>query len=232
MKRLLSCFLSFALLLPCLLLASCGGGATGGEDATGAPTGACWITFSINGEDHVYLVANGETPVCPEELLSWETEEHYYKVTGWDQEIVPVAGNATYVATVGEYGLTLYDVRFNLPTGIVKVPTHEGEVPTPPEGYETDLVKRVDKIGHFNYWICSVEEWGSELVAPTAENMEGRKVVVYTPSYLYNETRYYTVTFDVMGVLYTERVEALKTPVCPEPDDIWGRRLPTVWHGN
>ena len=202
MKKRIALLLCFALLLPCLLLASCGGGATGGEDATGAPTGACWITFSINGEDHVYLVANGETPVCPEELLSWETEEHYYKVTGWDKEIVPVAGNATYTATVGEYGLTLYDVRFNLPSGMIKVSTHEGETPTPPKGYETDL-SRVDKIGRFDHWTCSVPEWGPELVAPTAENMEGKNVVVYTPVYNYDETRYYTVTFVVGDAEYT-----------------------------
>ena len=212
MKKRIALLLCFALLLPCLLLASCGGGATGGEDATGAPTGACWITFSINGEDHVYLVANGETPVCPEELLSWETEEHYYKVIGWDKEIVPVAGNATYVATVGEYGLTLYDVRFNLPSGMIKVSTHEGETPTPPAGYETDL-SQVDKIGTF-------DRWSPDLVAPTAENMEGKIFAIYTPVYLYNEARYYDVTFDVMGVLYTERVKALTTPVCPvDPAD-------------
>ena len=206
MKRLLSCFLSFALLLPCLLLASCGGGATGGEDATGAPTGASWITFSINGEDHVYLVANGETPVCPEELLSWETEEHYYKVIGWDKEIVPVAGNATYVATVGEYGLTLYDVRFNLPSGMIKVSTHEGETPTPPAGYETDL-SQVDKIGTF-------DRWSPELTAPTSENMEGKKTVVYTPVYTY-ATRYYTVSFNVRGTAYEVQTAGNTLPVCP-----------------
>ena len=212
MKKRIALLLCFALLLPCLLLASCGGGATGGEDATGAPTGACWITFSINGEDHVYLVANGETPVCPEELLSWETEEHYYKVTGWDKAFVPADADTTYTATVGEYGLTLYDVRFNLPSGIVKVPTHEGETPTPPKGYETDL-SRVDKVGNFDHWTPALE-------APTAENMEGKNFAIYTPVYLYNEARYYDVTFDVMGVLYTERVKALTTPVCPvDPAD-------------
>ena len=212
MKKGLVLLLCCTLLLPCLfLLASCGGD----PDATGAPTGACWITFSVDGVDHTYLVANGETPVCPEEFLSWETEEHYYKVTGWDKEIVPVDGNATYVATVGEYGLTLYDIRFNMPGGIVKVPTHEGEVPTPPAGYETDLVKRVDKIGRFDHWTSSVPEFGSELVAPTAANMEGKSTVVYTPFYNYDETRYYTVTFVVGDNEYKVKTAGNTLPVCP-----------------
>ena len=52
------------------------------------------ITFSINGEKTKVEVARGEIPVCPEEKLSWETSEHYYKVTGWDKEFVPADGDA------------------------------------------------------------------------------------------------------------------------------------------
>ena len=170
MKRAL---LLLFVLLPCLLLAGCN---TQGNKDT------CTVTFSINGENTVVEVAKGETPVCPEEKLSWETSEHYYKVTGWDKEIVPAERDVTYTATVGEYGLTVYDVRFVVGgREIFTVKTHEGETPTPPEGYETDLTK-IDKIGAFAGW--------DKPLAPATGS------AVYTASYTYT-TRYYTVKFKV-----------------------------------
>jgi len=238
------------LLLPCLLLAACGGdGAATSESATEAKTDAATeertsaetdaatepitaaatdpatepvteretepattddgiytVTFSIDGNETSFEVPRGELPVCPEEFLSWETATNYCKVTGWDKEIVPAEADVTYTATVGRYGLTVYNVRFNLKSGIINVPTHEGETPTPPAGYETDLSK-VDKIGTF-------VRWSPELVAPTAENMEGKKVVVYTPVYTYS-TRYYDVTFVVKGTDYPVKVAGNTVPVCP-----------------
>ena len=167
-KRFISLLLPLCLVLSLFALASCGAG----ED------GIYTITFSINGEKTKIEVPEGEIPVCPEELLSWETSEHYYKVTGWDKEIVPAKRNATYTATVGEYGLTIYEVLFVLPSGIVEVKTHEGEIPTPPKGYETDDTKE--------YRIGSFKEWDKELTAPTAANTEnGKKKMSYTPIYTY-----------------------------------------------
>ena len=208
MKRTIGLILPLLLLLPCLLLlASCGGEETPDE-------GPYTVAFVAGDRETTVTVERGETPVCPEEFLSWETAEHYYKVTGWDKEIVPAECDVTYTATVGEYGLTLYDVRFNMPSGMIGAPTHEGETPTPPAGYETDL-SRVDKIGRFDHWICSVAEAGNDLLAPTAENMAGRKVMVYTPSYVYDETRYYTVTFVVGDAEYKVQTAGNKVPVCP-----------------
>ena len=209
MKKGLALLLCLATLLPCLLLASCGG-----EASTTTDDGIYTVTFSVGDRKAETTVARGEIPICPEELLSWETEEHYYKVIGWDKEFVPADADATYTATVGEYGLTLYEIRFNIGGEFVRVQTHEGETPTPPAGYETDL-SRVDKIGRFDHWTCSVPEWGSELVAPTAENMEGKKVVVYTPFYVYDETRYYTVTFVIEGTEYKVQTPGNALPVCP-----------------
>ena len=206
MKRLTALALCFAMLLPCLLFSSCGGETA---DAT-TDDGTYTVTFSVNGEETSVEVAAGETPEYTGEL-EWETDEHYYKITGWDKEFVPADADTTYTATVGEYGLTVYDVRFNLPSGIVKVPTHEGETPTPPKGYETDL-SRVDKIGAFDHWMPALE-------APTAENMEGKKFVMYTPVYNYS-TRYYTVTFAVGENEYKVEVAGNKIPACPvDPDD-------------
>ena len=166
----------FALLL-CLLLAL-GALASCGKVDDGIYT----VTFSINGKKTKVEVPRGEIPVCPEELLSWETSEHYYKVTGWDKEIVPAERDATYKAKIGEYGLTTYEVLFILPSGVVEVKTHEGETPTPPNGYETDDTKE--------YSIGTFKEWDKELTAPTAANTEnGKKRVFYTPIYTY-EPRY------------------------------------------
>ncbi|MBP5609760.1 MAG: hypothetical protein J6X72_00265 [Clostridia bacterium] len=148
------------------------------------------VTFVVNGNKTKVTVKDGETPVYPGDM-SWETAEHYYKITGWDKEIVPATENAVYTATVGEYGLTAYDIRFNMPNGLVRVETHEGETPTPPAGYEKDL-SRAEVVGTFS-------RWEPELVAPTAENMQGKQLAVYTPVYVYS-TRYYVVTFVVRGV--------------------------------
>ena len=181
MKKRIALLLCFALLLPCLFLfASCGG--DDAEETTAVTTendGPYTVTFVAGDRETTVTVERGETPVYPEELLSWETAEHFYKILGWDKEIVPAQGDVTYTATVGEYGLTLYDVLFVLPIGIVKVPTHEGEIPTPPKGYETDDTQEY-KIGAF-------KQWNKELTAPTAENTEnGTKKMSYAPVYTYS----------------------------------------------
>ena len=174
MKRSISLLLVFVLiLLPCLTLLS---GCSLGEK------GAYKITFSVGGEKTVVEVPAGETPAYPGET-EWETSEHFYKITGWDKEFAPATANTTYTATVGEYGLTLYDVIFILPTGSVTVKLHEGEPPTPPEGYETDDTK-ADKFGTFR-------TWDKALVAPTAENTKNGTVkMTYKAIYTY-EPKYF-----------------------------------------
>ena len=85
MKRLLSCLLSFVMfLLPSLfLLSSCGGETA---EATTAEPSSYVVTFSVNGEETQVEVAPGETPEYPGET-SWETEEHFYKITGWGSSV-------------------------------------------------------------------------------------------------------------------------------------------------
>ena len=166
MKRSIAFVLSWILiLLPSLtLLSGCGG-----------EKDAYKITFSVNGEKTVVKVPAGEIPEYPGET-SWETSEHFYKITGWDKEFSPATKNVTYTATVGEYGLTLYEVLFNLPTGLVTVQTHEGEIPTPPKGYEIDDTKAD--------WIGTFKEWSPELEAPTPENTKnGTEKMTYKPIY-------------------------------------------------
>ena len=194
---LLLCFTLF------LSLASCGketAGETAGPEETTAPeethepektTGtpettspsSYSVTFSVDGNETTLTVGAGETPVYSG-ITSWETAEHFYKITGWEPEIAPANADVTYTAVIGEYGLTLYDVKFMMPGGLVTVPTHENELPTPPEGYETDLTK-LEKIGTF-------VRWNKELVAPTAENMADGAVMIYTPFYTYTK-RYFAV---------------------------------------
>ena len=239
MKRRIALALCFALLLPCLtLLASCGG--DDGRAATTTDDGLYTVTFSVNGTETTVEVEPGVIPEYPGEP-EWETDEHYYKITGWDKPFAPAEGNATYTATVGEYGLTVYDIRFDMPSGLVSAPTHEGETPTPPAGYENDLSK-VDKVGVFDHW-------EPELVAPTAENMEGKRVMVFKPVYNY-EKRYYFVTFVVKGTEYRVATAANEIPVCPvDPADFeegadkfvgWDKKLDkttsaetyTAWYGS
>ncbi len=198
-------FACAALLLPVLLLlTSCGG-----KDATEttAEPSEYTVTFSVNGVETKATVPAGETPAYTGET-SWETAEHFYKIIGWEPALAPATSDVTYTASVGEYGLTLYRVRFNMPDGTFPtVETHEGEMPTPPAGYETDCVKNPGMVGYFDHWV-------PEMVAPTAENMEGKKVVVYTPVYNY-ETATYTITFHVNGTSYEVETEGKTIPVCP-----------------
>ena len=203
-KRLL-CLLLVPILI---LLAACGAADAPAPETTAETTdsdGTHVVTFSVNGTETKLTVADGETPVYPGDT-AWETTEHYYKIVGWDKEIVPATENVTYTANVGEYGLTVYDVRFNLKSGIFQAPTHEGEIPTPPKGYDRpDLTPT--KVGTFT-------GWDKELVAPTAENMAGKRFEIYTAKYEY-ATRYYSVTFKVGENEYPLSIEANETPVCP-----------------
>ncbi len=199
MKRLLS-----LLLVPVLLLlASCGGTV----DATTAFDGTYAITFSVSGNETTVRVPAGETPVYTGET-SWETSKHYYKITGWDKEFVPATENATYTATVGEYGLTVYEIRFSLKTAsdLIRVSVHEGETPTPPDGYDAPFYTD-DKIGNFS-------GWDKEIVPPTAENMNGKSFVVYTARYTY-APRYYDITFVVDGTEYKLQAAGKTVPECP-----------------
>ena len=223
MKRLTALALCFAMLLPCLLLSSCGGETV---DAT-TDDGTYTVTFSVNGEVTSVKVPAGEIPEYTGDL-EWETDEHYYKITGWDKEFAPADADTTYTAIVGEYGLTLYTVRFIMPGGIVNVSTHEGELPTPPAGYETDL--KEDKIGTFDHWL-------PELIAPTKENTADGKAIVYSPVYVYS-TRYYTVKFVIGENEYEVRTAAGSVPECPadptELEDVsnkfagWDKELKAV----
>ena len=208
MKRFLSCLLSFVLLLPSLvLLSSCGREV---EEATAAEPSSYTVTFSVDGKETRVEVPAGETPEYPGDM-SWETEEHFCKIIGWDKEIVPATANATYTATVGEYGLTTYTVRFVLKTGIVNVEVHEGEMPTPPKGYETDLTN-VQLLGTFDHW-------SPELYAPTAEAAANGTKFVFSPIYTYS-TRYYTVTFVVGENEYEVKAAGKTVPECPvDPAD-------------
>ena len=204
MKRLLSCLLSFVMfLLPSLfLLSSCGGETA---EATTAEPSSYTVTFSVDGVETKVEVAPGETPEYPGET-SWETAEHFYKITGWDKEIVPANADVTYTAVIGEYGLTTYTVRFVLKTGVVNVEVHEGEMPTPPKGYETDLTN-VQLLGTFDHW-------SPELYAPTAEAAANGTKFVFSPVYNYS-TRYYTVKFVVGEKEYEVEAAGKTVPECP-----------------
>ncbi|MBR6052933.1 MAG: hypothetical protein IKP55_04030, partial [Clostridia bacterium] len=107
-------FACAALLLPVLLLlTSCGG-----KDATGttAEPSEYTVTFSVNGVETKATVPAGETPAYTGET-SWETAEHFYKIIGWEPALAPATSDVTYTAVIGEYGLTLHRVRFNMPDG-------------------------------------------------------------------------------------------------------------------
>ena len=88
-----------ALVFVLLTLSACGGGKNETTDGTTAPqttngTGPYDVTFSVDGVETKVTVAAGEIPVYPGET-SWETSEHYCKITGWEPEIVPASADTT-----------------------------------------------------------------------------------------------------------------------------------------
>ena len=214
-RKGLLCFFLAAVLL---LLSACGGGGiavttvlpgTTVPEPTAAPEttppSSYDVTFVVNGTETKVTVAPGEIPVY-EGKTDWETSEHFYKIVGWDKEFAPADCDVTYTATVGEYGLTLYDVRFNMPGGIIKTEVHEGEMPTPPAGYDAPHLT-LERVGTFT-------GWDKELTPPTSENMSGKTRVVYTPVYSY-ATRYYTITFRIGEAEYSLSLTANAIPECP-----------------
>ena len=205
-SRVIPFLLAAVLLFTLLLLSACGGKGEETVETTAAPSEYA-VTFSVNGVETSVAVAAGEMPEYSGET-SWETEDRFYKITGWEPALAPAAADVTYTAVIGEYGLTVYKVRFNMPDGTFPtVMTHEGEMPTPPEGYETDYLKNPGMVGFFDHWT-------PEMVAPTAENMKDKKVVVYTPVYKY-ELATYTITFIVNGNTYEVSALGKTVPVCP-----------------
>ena len=211
MKRSRLFFAPFVLiLLSLLVLFTACGGDDAPEETTAEPS-EYTVSFSVDGTVTTVTVPAGETPEYAGES-SWETDEHFYKITGWEPALAPATSDVTYTAVVGEYGLTTYKIRFSMPNGLFPtVEAHEGEMPTPPEGYETDLSKP-GKVGTFDHW-------SPEMVAPTAENMAGKLVVVYTPVYKYvNGT--YTITFNIRGTECKVTAIGNTLPACPvDPAD-------------
>ena len=68
------------------------------------------ITWIIDGTEETTTVPYGETPVHADPLKE-ATAQYSYSFTGWDPEIVPVTGDATYTA-VFEEELRSYDIVF------------------------------------------------------------------------------------------------------------------------
>ena len=183
------------------------------EEPATEDDGIYTIIFSVDGQETSVEVPRGETPVVPEKIaLTWETEENYCKILGWDREFVPATADTTYTANVVKYGLTLYEVQFDIKAtdSIVSVTVHEGEAPTPPPGYDAQHLT-VATVGTF-------KGWDKELVAPTAENTASGEPIVYTAVYTY-AIRQYTVTFVIGKNEYPVSVDYGKKPVI-DPEEL------------
>ena len=108
MKRRIARLLCFALLLPCFLLASCGGG--GADETTVAPEtfsdtteageSGYTVTFLVGESEYKVNAAYGDVPECPVDPAEAVAENYAVRsFIGWDKEIVAVTEDTTYVAT-------------------------------------------------------------------------------------------------------------------------------------
>ena len=90
------------LLLPCLLLASCGNEpeetAATEETAAGSATeigeSGYTVTFLVGENEYKVTAAYGSIPVCPVD----PSENYAVRFLGWDKEIAPVTKDTTYTA--------------------------------------------------------------------------------------------------------------------------------------
>ncbi|MBQ9797163.1 MAG: hypothetical protein IJW50_05525 [Clostridia bacterium] len=60
------------------------------------------VTWVVDGVSYPMVLAYGTVPV-PEAYVpisSWETQYYCYEFSGWDREVTPVTGNATYTGTM------------------------------------------------------------------------------------------------------------------------------------
>lgn len=126
---------------------------------------------------------NGENP------MKASTAQYDYSFAGWDKEIVPVTGEATYTATYTET-VRRYHVSFVWDNGTVFEDDYDyGETPVVPVPPEKDADAQYTY--EFAGWLDETGAAVSEIPAVTGE-------ATYTASYT-GTLRSYTVTFDVEG---------------------------------
>ena len=100
------------------------------------------ITWKVEGQEDVQTtVTAGETPVYPGEAPTKPGDAQYaYTFTGWDPEIVPVTGDATYTAQFSST-VNSYTVTWKMDDGTVidttsvpygETPAYTGATPTKP----------------------------------------------------------------------------------------------------
>ena len=163
--------------------------------------GKCTITW-MNGEEELSTseVAYGETPVYSGETpVKAEDNQYTYTFTGWDPEIIPAEGDATYNAVFAET-LKKYTITFInedgtvLQTGEVEygqMPVYDGETPS----------KQPTEQKEYTF-----DKWEPELKEVTGEE-------TYTAAFI-ESPRQYTITWknDDGTVLKTEQVSYGETP--------------------
>ena len=157
------------------------------------------ITWVVKGEPTVVKVNYNEMPVAPA-VEDYMTESTVYTFSGWDSEIVAVAGDKTYTAqfteTVRQYDITW--VVKGEPT-VVKVNWNGLPVAPAVEDYMTEST------------VYTFNGWDSEIVAVAGDK-------TYTAQFT-ETVRQYDITWVVKGEPTIVKVNWNELPVAPAVED-------------
>ena len=157
------------------------------------------ITWVVKGEPIVVKVNWNETPVAPA-VEDYMTESTVYTFSGWDSEIVAVAGDKTYTAQFTET-VRRYDITWVVkgePT-VVKVNWNETPVAPAVEDYMTEST------------VYTFNGWDSEIVAVAGDK-------TYTAQFT-ETVRQYDITWVVKGEPTVVKVNWNELPVAPAVED-------------
>ena len=178
--RILSLALSAVCLLCLLLLVSCGKKTVdattiptspAASDATTSPSSApsvFTIRFSVDGTVSEVSVGAGELPVFDGTPAKPSDGEYSYVFAGWDREIVPAEGDATYTAFFIAHPVEILKVRWVLADQVVTTSVPKGNMPEEPLFQRTLTAPA---------WTKTFQGWDKPL-SPVVENN-----TVYTAQY-------------------------------------------------
>ncbi|MBR1564390.1 MAG: InlB B-repeat-containing protein, partial [Paludibacteraceae bacterium] len=157
------------------------------------------ITWVVKGESTVVKVNWNELPVAPA-VEDYMTESTVYTFSGWDSEIVAVAGDKTYTAQFTET-VRRYDITWVVKGEPTVVKVNYNELPVAPavEDYMTEST------------VYTFKGWDSEIVAVAGDK-------TYTAQFT-ETVRQYDITWVVKGEPTVVKVNWNELPVAPAVED-------------
>ncbi len=139
------------------------------------------ITWVYDDGEEATTVLSGSIPSAPRLPLKEETDEHYYVFSHWSPTIEEAFENQTYTAVFDEFNI--FDITYSIDGHDLITREKENYLPNAPTTYS---------LGDGTYYV--ITGW-QESLSPIGENT--------TYHALFD--KYYTITWNILGEVYTER---------------------------